>query len=91
MTIHSVESLLSLHDKAARHDCEPLRTKYRNELSAALTEALAPTFQPDQQLCGFYQVSSFPELVTAMERHIDRLQAKLPPLRDTQPGRVREG
>jgi hypothetical protein len=40
MTIQTVETLLALHDKAARHDCEPLRTKYRNELSAALTEAL---------------------------------------------------
>lgn len=47
--------------------------------------------EPDEQLCKFYSVSTYPELVKAMENHITRLQAKIPPIRDTQPGRVREG
>jgi len=88
---HTVESLMALAHSYATHFMTFTEHKHNAALRAALTEALAPTFQPDQQLCGFYQVSSFPELVTAMERHIDRLQAKLPPLRDAQPGRVREG
>lgn len=47
--------------------------------------------QPDPVLCSFYQVETFPDLVKAMEHHIEKLQAKVPPLYDTQPGRVREG
>lgn len=46
---------------------------------------------PDAQLCEFYQVSTFSDLVATMERHIEKLQAKLP--RNDQPAftRVREG
>lgn len=42
-------------------------------------------------LLRFYNVSTFAELVNAQARHIEKLQAKVPPLRDEQPGRVREG
>ena len=34
--------------------------------------------EPDPQLCKFYQVETFPALVEAMERHIEKLQAKMP-------------
>lgn len=43
----------------------------------ALKQALAQQDQPDQQLCSFYQVDSFPALVAAQEQHIQKLQAKL--------------
>lgn len=35
--------------------------------------------KPDPQLCAFYSVDTFPALVAAMERHIEKLQSKLPP------------
>lgn len=47
--------------------------------------------QPNPQLCKFYSVTTYPELVAQMDRHITRLQAKLPPIKDTQPGLVRGG
>ena len=47
--------------------------------------------EPDPQLCKFYDVDTYPKLVASMAHHIEKLQAKLPPSRDTQPGRVREG
>ena len=42
-------------------------------------------------LLKFYAVDTLEALVEAQARHIEKLQAKLPPLRDEQPGRVREG
>lgn len=43
-------------------------------------------------LMQFYQVSSLKDLVLMQDRHIERLQAKLPPTRDERPGYVpREG
>jgi len=39
----------------------------------------------------FYQVKTEGQLILAMLHHIERLQDKLPPLRDTQPKKVREG
>ena len=45
-----------------------------------------------QQLMKFYQVSTLEHLVLAQSEHIERLQKKLPPLRDERPGYVpREG
>ena len=46
---------------------------------------------PDPQLCKFYAVETWPELVAAMERHINKLQAKLPATPSLAPQRVREG
>lgn len=46
---------------------------------------------PDTQLCQFYGVDNFPDLVAAMEKHIEKLQAKLPSTPSLWPGRVREG
>jgi hypothetical protein len=47
--------------------------------------------QPDPQLCKFYDVTTFPELVAAMEEHILKLQTKLPKPPSFAPQRVREG
>jgi hypothetical protein len=47
--------------------------------------------KPDPQLCKFYAVSTYPELVAAMERHIAKLQAKLPQAPSFAPQSVREG
>ena len=48
--------------------------------------------QPDQQLCSFYQVDSFPALVAAQEQHIQKLQAKLAkPANPFHPLNSREG
>jgi len=44
---------------------------------------------PDPQLCKFYEVETYPDLVANMARHIEKLQAKLPPTRDEQPGKAR--
>lgn len=50
-----------------------------------------PAPLPDAQLCKFYDVDNFPDLVSAMDHHIEKLQAKLPPTPSLWPGRVREG
>lgn len=46
---------------------------------------------PDPELCKFYQCSTYPELVTAMEAHIKSLQEKLPETPGLRPTKVREG
>lgn len=43
------------------------------------------------QLMAFYDVKSKDELIDRLYRHIDRLQAKLPPSGSMRPERVREG
>lgn len=62
-----------------------------NELSTLSGQTAESGEAPDAQLCEFYQVSTFSDLVATMERHIEKLQAKLP--RNDQPAftRVREG
>jgi hypothetical protein len=47
--------------------------------------------ESDQQLMRFYSVETIPALIDAQERHIERLQAKFPPLRDEQPRNPRIG
>jgi len=44
-----------------------------------------------KQLMNFYGVNDLWNLVIAQARHIERLQAKLPPLRDEFPRTPREG
>lgn len=44
-----------------------------------------------EHLKRFYSVDTLEALIVAQDRHIERLQARLPPPKDTQPGRVREG
>jgi hypothetical protein len=41
------------------------------------------------QLMRFYGVTTQEELILAQDRHIERLQAKLPTTPDTQPRKVR--
>jgi len=43
------------------------------------------------QLARFYGADTKDALIEAQAKHIEKLQAKLPALRDEQPGRVREG
>ena len=43
------------------------------------------------QIAKFYAVDNMVDLVRMQEHHIKRLQAKLPPIRDTEPKRVRKG
>jgi hypothetical protein len=71
-----------------RETPEAIERAWQEAGRAALLQS--PTL-PDPQLCKFYEVETYPELVANMELHIEKLQAKLPLLRDTQPGRVREG
>jgi hypothetical protein len=61
-----------------------------DSLEAAQDEA-GEAARPDPQLCKFYAVSTFPELVAAMEYHIAKLQAKLPEPPSFAPQIVREG
>lgn len=49
------------------------------------------TDRPDAQLCRFYNVTTYPELVESMLHHIERLQQARAPLSDTHPGIIREG
>lgn len=44
-----------------------------------------------RKLMKFYGVDKVIELVKAQEHHVEKLQSKLLPLRDEQPGKVREG
>lgn len=46
------------------------------------TTVLVPARESDRQLMDFYSVESLHELIDAQERHVAKLQAKLPPLRD---------
>jgi hypothetical protein len=70
---------------------ELLRDALGVEVEIAATPTAEPVGEPDPQLCKFYQVKTYPELVAAQAHHIEKLQAKLPPLRNEQPGKVREG
>jgi hypothetical protein len=45
----------------------------------------------DTQLFKFYGVSTTAELIAAQARHIEKLQAKIPPTPSFVPQRVREG
>ncbi len=60
-------------------------------------QAVSPTPSAEQQtpadaqLCKFYGVSTDAELIAAQARHIEKLQAKLPPTPSFAPQRVREG
>lgn len=44
-----------------------------------------------KQLAKFYGVNTKNELIAAQARHVERLQSKLPPIKDEQPRKVREG
>ncbi len=45
----------------------------------------------DPLLCKFYGVTTDADLIAAQHRHIEKLQAKLPPTPSFAPQRVREG
>ena len=51
----------------------------------------APPRAGHDDLRRFYNVTTDAELIAAQARHIEKLQAKLPAVRDEQPRRVREG
>jgi hypothetical protein len=58
-----------------------LRARYVDKMFARAIEAKVlerSGVELDQQLCKFYDVQTFPELVEAMEHHIRKLQSKLP-------------
>lgn len=64
--------------------------RLRAELAAAKAQVEALSM-PDSQLCSFYEVSSFSELVAAQERHIEQLQSKLPNIQFPYTTQVRIG
>jgi hypothetical protein len=58
-----------------------LKLRYVDKMFARAIEAKVlerSGVELDQQLCKFYDVQTFPELVEAMEHHIRKLQSKLP-------------
>jgi len=57
-----------------------------------LTEQELEIYRVLKRLKRFYNVGSLEELVMMQAHHIERLQARLPPLRDERPGYTpREG
>ena len=69
----------------------------RNMLDVTPTApAASPTPPAEQKACDtqlfkFYGVSTTAELIAAQARHIEKLQAKIPPTPSFAPQRVREG
>lgn len=57
----------------------------------AARDALDAVRESDKQLMRFYSADTRDALIDAMDRHITRLQSKLPPLRDEFPRTPREG
>lgn len=57
----------------------------------AIANSAPPPDENAAKLMQFYSVDTVSELIAAQARHVESLQSKLPPLRDTQPVRVREG
>ena len=47
-----------------------------------------PAQEPDPVLCKFYQVTTFEELISAQEHHINKLQAKLKKENDNGMGSI---
>lgn len=43
------------------------------------------------ELLRFYSCESLQELVLEQAKHVEKLQTKIPPMRDEQPKRIREG
>ncbi len=71
-------------DNALNMGCEPVLL-YARPVHAA---PAAPVLGADDQLATlmrFYQVSDIPSLALAQAKHIERLQAKLPAMRDDMP------
>lgn len=52
------------------------------DADAQVTKEMGTARESDQQLMRFYSVETIPALIDAQERHIAKLQAKQPPLRD---------
>jgi hypothetical protein len=68
------------------HDVYPLPVD-----ADACPSGVAPCGEAHQQLMKFYAVTTLPALVEAQAKHIEKLQAKLPPTPSFAPHRVREG
>lgn len=83
------EALQDIRSHATSTGCR-LASKALAAINAKATPAGAAPL-PDAQLCRFYDVDNFPDLVAAMDHHIEKLQAKLPPTPSLKPTRVREG
>lgn len=66
---------------------------WRQAESMLTTSPTPPAEQKacDTQLFKFYGVSTTAELIAAQARHIEKLQAKIPPTPSFAPQRVREG
>lgn len=60
-------------------------------LPACASNEHVPSDDPFAALKKFYAVTTDAELIAIQEQRIEKLLARLPPMRDTQPGRVREG
>ena len=75
---------------ATLREALPLGHEYLRAVYAALIDAAPPQAGHDD-LRRFYNVTTDAELIAAQARHIEKLQAKLPAVRDEQPRRVREG
>jgi hypothetical protein len=73
--------------------CTELRRLAKLEAQIeALSGMQALSAEPaDAQLLQFYGVSTTAELIAAQARHIEKLQAKIPPTPSFVPQRVREG
>jgi len=69
------------HGKNFKEDCPECETVWGRSF---MTEE-------QKSLAVFYNVNTKDELIAAQAHHVEKLQAKLPPLRDEQPRRVREG
>ena len=78
-------------------DCVTPYDEYLYDLKAitANSESVAAweagKLEPNPQLCKFYDVSTYPDLVAAMEHHITKLQEKITTSTDFRPKRPREG
>lgn len=96
----SDNQVLRLGYAAARLEIESLNAQLHavKQINAAQFGLLAasptpPAEQPacDTQLFKFYGVNTSAELIAAQARHIEKLQAKLPPTPSFAPQRVRKG
>jgi len=69
------------HGKTLKEDCQQCETIWSRSFMTAEQRGMA----------DFYNVNTKDELIAAQAHHIEKLQSRLPPRIDEQPGRVREG
>ena len=79
-----------IHEYVTTHGGENTATHLLVQAASAI-QTQAEQQACDTQLFEFYGVSTTAELIAAQARHIEKLQAKLPPTPSFAPQRVREG